>query len=459
MLTNIALQLMGKVPVNLNYTSSPDTLANCAKRCGITQVLTSKKFLERLPIDVPGETILLEDIRESVTAKDRILGMLTALFVPVRLIEWSLGAPRRGEDDLATIIFSSGSEGEPKGAMLTYRNIVSQVLTVGEVFPHDKRSCLVGLLPFFHSFGFTATIWVTLLNGVRTLYHPNPLEPRVIGGLTKDHGGTILMATTTFLRGFIRRCSPEQLASLEFVVTGAEKLPDSVHNAFQEKFGIEPMEGFGATECAPVVAVNVPNYVSPGFHVCCTKPGTIGRPLPGQMVRIVSPETGEAMPNGEAGLMLTQGPNLMRGYLDDPERTKAAFRDGWYVTGDIASLDEDDFITITDRLARFSKIAGEMIPHTKVEEILHDLLEVSEQRLTVTSVPDPAKGERLVVLHTLSDAERDSLIRKMQDEKVHTLWRPRANAFHRIEEIPLLGTGKLDLTAIKKLAREFEGMD
>lgn len=452
MLSNVALTMMGRVPVNLNYTSSPETLAGCARRCSITHVLTSKRFLERMPIQVPGQTILLEEIRESVTLKDRLIGMFYALVMPVRCIERSLGAPRKNENDLATIIFSSGSEGEPKGVLLSHRNVMSQIITAAEVFPHDRHTSVVGFLPFFHSFGFTGTLWTPLVHGLHMVFHPTPLEPRIIGDLVQKYRCTIMIATSTFLQGFIRRCTSEQLASLKFVVCGAEKLTPRVRHAFQEKFGIEPVEGFGATECSPIVSVNFPDCESPGFHSNDLKHGTIGRPLPGQSVRVVDPDTFEPLPLGEAGLLLIRGANIMGGYLDDPERTAAVLRDGWYVTGDIAALDEDGFITITDRLSRFSKIGAEMVAHSKVEEVLHGLLGLTDQALAVAGVPDRVKGERLVVLHTLTEQQRDELIAKLDNSDLPNLWRPRATAFHRVEQIPVLATGKMDIRAVRKMA-------
>ncbi|HPO15522.1 MAG TPA: MFS transporter [Candidatus Hydrogenedentes bacterium] len=451
-LTNVAIQMLGKVPVNLNYTATAETMASCAKRCDITHVLTSRKFLERLPLQVPGETIFLEDIRASVTKKDQIIGMIFALFAPIRVIEWSLGTPRLTEDDLATVIFSSGSEGEPKGVMLTQRNIISQTTVCSEVFPHDANTRLMGFLPFFHSFGFTGTLWMPIVNGVGGIYHPNPLEPKLIGELVQKYTCSILIGTSTFLQGFIRRCTPEQLQCLIFVVCGAEKLSPRVRVAFKEKFGVEPMEGYGTTECAPIVSFNMPNISSPGFFTSYLKYGTIGQPAPGIMARIVDPESGEPLPLGEAGLLEISGPNIMKGYLGQPEKTAEVIREGWYSTGDIASMDEDGFITITDRLARFSKIGGEMVPHTKVEEVLHSLLDLTEQSLAVASVPDQTKGERLVVLHTLTEQQLDELLSKLDNADLPNLWRPRPNSFYRIEAIPVMGTGKMDIKSVKKMA-------
>jgi acyl-[acyl-carrier-protein]-phospholipid O-acyltransferase/long-chain-fatty-acid--[acyl-carrier-protein] ligase len=451
-LANIAVQMLGKVPVNLNYTAPSETIAACAARCGITHIITSRKFLERLPLDVPGTPVYLEDVRGTVAGKDRIIGMLLAVLAPRFFINWVLGTPKAGENDIATVIFSSGSEGEPKGVMISHRNIMTIIESCQEMFPHTRESCVVGFLPLFHSFGFAVCLWVPLLVGIRGIYHPNPMEPKLIGNLIQKYGGSLMICTPTFLQSFIRRCEPEQLRSLEYVVAGAEKMPERIRIAFKEKFGSEPVEGYGTTECAPAVSLNVPDCESPGFYSRGLRHGTIGRPMTGQTVRVVDPDTGVELPTGEGGLLLVKGPNIMLGYLDDPKKTAAVLKDGWYATGDIAALDEDGFITITDRLARFSKIGGEMVPHTKIEEKLHDLLGLTEQSLIVASVPDESKGERLVVLHTLTDEQLDELLAKIGESDLPNLWRPRPTAFYRIEAIPVLGTGKMDLKQAKKLA-------
>jgi len=455
--TNVALQIMGKVAVNLNYTASNESVASAARQCGIKHVLTAREFLQRVPIEVPGETVLLDDVKKSITPKDKIFAMFLAIFGPMRFVERVLGSQKgRTEDDLCTVIFSSGSEGEPKGVMLTHKNVLSNCEAVAQVFPHETGDGFMGILPFFHSFGFMGTLWLPLWRGFFTVYHPNPLEPKIIGQLIYKYKPRFLIATPTFLQGFIRRCLPEELSSLEYVITGAEKLPQRVREAFLAKFGVEPLEGYGTTECAPAVSVNVPDFRAPGFYQVGTKHGTIGQCLPGVSVRVVDPDTMARMEHGASGLLLVKGPNIMKGYLGQPEKTATVLQDGWYNTGDIAALDEEGFITITDRLTRFSKIAGEMVPHTKVEETLHKLLDMNEQTFAVTSVPDEQKGERLVVLHTLMDGELEVLVDKLKESDLPNLWRPKPTSFYRIAEIPLLGTGKMDLKRIKSLAKEMD---
>ncbi|NJL71814.1 MAG: AMP-binding protein [Candidatus Competibacteraceae bacterium] len=336
--------------------------------------------------------------------------------------------------------------------MLTHRNLIYNMEATIETFPHDENTTLVGFLPFFHSFGHMATLWMVLCLGLRGIYHPNPLEPKIIGGLIEKYKGTIMIGTSTFLQSFIRRCTAEQMKSLSFVVCGAEKLSPRVRDAFSEKFGVEPLEGYGTTECAPAVSVNVPDQVSPGFYARGTERGTIGRLLPGQASKVFDPDTGVELGIGQPGLLCIKGPNIMKGYLNQPEKTAKVLKDGWYETGDIAALNIEGFITITDRLARFSKIAGEMVPHTKVEEVLHQLLNLTDQAMAIASVPDQQKGERLVVLHTLSDEELATLVGRLDQSGLPNLWVPRPNAFYRVDAIPVLGTGKMDIKSVKKLA-------
>jgi acyl-[acyl-carrier-protein]-phospholipid O-acyltransferase/long-chain-fatty-acid--[acyl-carrier-protein] ligase len=421
------------------------------------QVITAGAFLDQVPVEVPGEAIYVDKILKTVTAKDRIIGLLLATLCPLTWIEKHLGAPSgRTSDELATVIFSSGSEGEPKGVMLTHFNVLSNVDAGIQGFPLNKGDRVMGILPFFHSFGYTGTLWLVLTQHLSAVYHTNPLEAKQIGAMVAQYKTKVLFTTSTFLQGLIRRCAPTQLSSLEFVIAGAEKLSPRVRDAFKEKYGVEPLEGYGTTECSPVVSLNVPDYRAPGFYQIGTKRGSIGHPIPGMSVRVIDSETREPLEQGETGLLLVKGPNVMKGYLNQPEKTAKVLKNGWYETGDIAVVDEDGFITITDRLARFSKIGGEMVSHTKVEESLQSLLEESDRVLAVAGVPDAQKGERLVVLHTLEEAQFDALISKIDDTGLPKLWIPKTKAYYRIDEIPILGTGKMDLSKLKTLARQLD---
>lgn len=316
----------------------------------------------------------------------------------------------------------------------------------------DENLCAA--LPFFHSFGLTATLWFPLLSGFPASYHTNPLESDQMAKVVKKNKSTLLLATPTFLLAYIRKIKPEDFASLRHVVVGAEKLKVSVANAFEEKFGVAPLEGYGATECSPVISVNLPAVEVDGIRATGTKPGSVGQPLPGVAVRVVDPANHESVAHGEEGLLLVRGPNVMLGYLNQPEQTAEALRDGWYVTGDIVKVDTEGFITITDRLARFSKLGGEMVPHIAVEEAYLKELDTMDPVLTVTSVPHPKKGERLVVLYTEEAGTPESLHAVIEDSDLPNLWKPDRKAYLKIDQIPVLGSGKMDYKAVREKAQE-----
>ncbi|MCX6891036.1 MAG: AMP-binding protein, partial [Verrucomicrobia bacterium] len=312
-------------------------------------MLTSRVFLDKIKLKVPVETVLLEEVAARPGWGEKLCALLSAWLLPTGLLERSLGRAKRATlDDLATVIFSSGSTGDPKGVMLSHYNIGSNIGQLEQIFGLNQADGFVGLLPFFHSFGFTGTLCLPAVLGVRVAYHPNPLDAKAIGPLVNHHALTFLLATPTFLQFYMRGCSAEDFGSLRVVVTAAEKLPERVAAAFEEKFGIRPLEGYGCTECGPAVAVNTHDFRSAGFRQIGAKRGKIGHPLPGISVRIVDPETSAPLPVGQPGLLLVRGPNIMQGYLGRPEKTAEVLQDGWYVTGDIAAIDEDGFLQITD---------------------------------------------------------------------------------------------------------------
>ena len=454
-LVNLAALLMGKVPVNLNYTSSNESLTACAQQCNLQTVVTSRQFLERVHVQPPAEAIFLEDLAANPRVAERACALLASCLLPARGIEAFVGAERRARlDDVATIIFSSGSTGDPKGVILTHYNIASNVEQLNQVVMLNSTDRILGILPFFHSFGFTGTLCLPVALGLGVIYHPNPLDARAIGALVAQYAITLLLATPTFLNTYTRRCAPEDFGSLRFVMAGAEKLPERIAQAFEDHFGIRPLEGYGCTECSPVVALNTLDFRAASFRQVGAKRGSIGHPLPGMSVRIVDPATGRPVPVSEPGLLLVRGPNVMQGYLQQPEKTAEVLQDGWYNTGDIATVDEDGFIRITDRLSRFSKVGGEMVPHIKVEEKLQELADASEQVFAVTAIPDEKKGERLVVFHTLADKDLRECLEKLAKSDLPALWRPRPDQFLSIRALPYLGTGKLDLRRLRELALE-----
>jgi acyl-[acyl-carrier-protein]-phospholipid O-acyltransferase/long-chain-fatty-acid--[acyl-carrier-protein] ligase len=462
---NYAALLAGKVPVNLNYTVSEETLTSCIRQSEIKTVSSSKAFLEKVKLKIPCELLLIEEIAARPSLSEKVVAFLSAWFLPIALLERSLrdrgvsgDAATSSLDSLATIIFSSGSTGDPKGVMLSHYNIGSNIQQMDQVFGFTRKDRLLGILPFFHSFGFTGTLWAPAMLGLGAVFYPNPLDAKSIGPLVSQYKITFLLGTPTFLQLYVRGCSPEDFGSLRVVMAGAEKLSERLAAAFEERFGIRPFEGYGCTECSPVVAVNTHDFRSAGFRQVGAKRGKIGHPLPGISVRIVDPQSIETSPNsadvalGQPGLLLIRGPNVMQGYLGRPDKTAEVLRDGWYVTGDIAALDEDGFLQITDRLSRFSKIGGEMVPHIKVEEKLHELAGSTEQVFVVTGVPDEKKGEKLVVLHKLAEPALQSCLEKLAQCDLPNLWKPRPDQFFHIDALPYLGTGKLDLRKVREIA-------
>ncbi|MCC6421715.1 MAG: AMP-binding protein [Gemmataceae bacterium] len=456
-ITNIALALMGKVAVNLNYTSSPEAIRSAIRQCEIRTVLTAGRFLAKLPLDPgPGvEVFNLETLRTQVTGWERLRTFLGVLLLPGFVQErWVLGLGGHRNDDLATIIFSSGSTGDPKGVMLTHGNIAANAESMIQAINLRAKDRALAILPFFHSFGYTVTLWVPLQVGASVVYHVDPRAAKEIGDLCRTHRCSIFLSTPTFLRFCARRCEPEDFRTVRLLVVGAEKMPPSLAQEFQEKFGVLPVEGYGCTELSPVTATNLPDWERDGVRGIWNRPGTIGQPIPGVAIRIVNPETGEAVPPGQEGLMLVHGANVMVGYLGKPDQTAEVLRDGWYVTGDIGKYDEDGFITITDRLSRFSKIGGEMVPHQKIEDELHEIARTTERTFVVTAVPDEGKGERLVVLHVALNSGVDvrQVWTELSGRGLPNLWLPRERDFFQIAELPVLGSGKLDLKRVKELA-------
>ncbi|MDA0989963.1 MAG: AMP-binding protein, partial [Verrucomicrobia bacterium] len=450
-LTNVAITMTGRVPVNLNFTASREAIDYSIKTCAIKTTISSRAFLEKLEtFTPPAGTVYLEDIMPSITAADKRRALVAACLAPVASF---MTYRKAGPDDLATIIFSSGSTGIPKGVMLSHHNIISNIEAFGLIFGFRNEDRICGILPLFHSFGFTATLWGPLTTGFSAHYHPNPIDGGKIAEIVREEKLSILMTTPTFLLAYIRRAKPEDFASLRCVVTGAEKLKTRVADAFQERFGIRPLEGYGATELSPVVGANVADVDIDGRQQVGTKDGSIGHPFPGIAVKVVDPSSGEALGMNQEGLLLIKGPNVMRGYLNDPERTAAALQDGWYNTGDIGRVDADGFIFLTDRLSRFSKIGGEMIPHMAIEEKILEALGAVNPVIAVTAAPDERKGEQLVVLYTDEAGEVSRLQQVIKDSDLPNLWKPRPENFIHVDALPTLGSGKLDIQSIKETAR------
>ncbi len=460
-IVNATLSLMGKVAVNLNYTLSDEVLNFCIKEAGIKHVITSQKFLEKKPMKLDAEVVFAEDLKTQITGVDKLASLVSAFVEPICLLERRLGLTKIDPDSIMTIIFTSGSTGEPKGVMLSHRNVGSNIASANQLYQISKNDALLGILPFFHSFGYSLMLWLPLTLDPKGVYHFNPLDGRMVGKLCEKHKITIIAATPTFLKTYLKRCTKEQMATMDVAIVGAEKLPQQLADEFHEKFGIWPTEGYGTTELSPLAAANVPDHRSNATlpEQSGSKMGTIGRPIPNVMARIVDLDSGEELPQGEAGLMHIRGPNVMLGYLNRPEKTAEVIKDGWYNTGDIAFIDDEGFITITGRLSRFSKIGGEMVPHIRIEEEINKLVddpdaEEATIRIAVTAVPHEQKGERIIVLHRELNKSVDEILKALSAAGMPNLWLPSADSFLLVDEIPLLGTGKLDLQGVKQRAMD-----
>ena len=455
-LVNVAAPLCGKTSVNLNYTVGRAGLEAAVHQAGLSSIVTSRTFIEKAKLELPaGPAILwIEDVVEWIGRKEKLFAALLAFAAPARMIERACGQKTPlSIDDLATIIFSSGSTGEPKGVMLSHYSIDANAQGATQVLHLYHQERVLGILPFFHSFGYLV-FWFVMFNNAGLVFHPSPIDVAAIGELIRRQRVTFLVTTPTFLQLYARRCTPEQFSSLRVVLTGAEKLSTRLYEAFKDRFGIEPVEGYGVTECAPVIAVNCPDFRAAGYYQPASRRGTVGQPLPGISVKIVDPDTFTPMPPGSPGMLLVRGPNVMTGYLGREDLTAGVMHDGWYITGDIAMLDDDGFLTITDRLSRFSKIGGEMVPHGKVEEALHQAAESDTQVFAVTGIPDERKGEQLAVLHTMDEARIPDILGRLSSNGLPNLFLPPRGNFVKVDALPVLGTGKMDLRTLKQIAME-----
>jgi acyl-[acyl-carrier-protein]-phospholipid O-acyltransferase/long-chain-fatty-acid--[acyl-carrier-protein] ligase len=459
-LANLAVAFLGKASVNLNYTAGSGPVRSAVRQAGVRLVVTSKRFTARVPLELPDgvEVLNLEDVLESVTKWQRVRTFLAVLLLPGWAIERWLGLHRHKPDDTLTVVFSSGSTGEPKGVVLTHRNVGhnvdSTIRTIG-ILPGDR---LFGVLPFFHSFGYTVCLWAPLVGGCVSVWYPDPRAAKEVGELARAHRVTIMLGTATFLRFYVRRCGRDDFRTVRILVCGAEKLPVKLQDEFHAKFGVLPLEGYGCTELSPVVSVNLPDIATPGGVVQeRNHRGTVGQPILGVAVRAFTPDDArEPLPVGAEGVLCAMGPNVMAGYLHQPEKTADAVRDGWYCTGDMGLVEPDGFVRITGRLSRFAKIAGEMVPLERLDEELHDVLGSNGERvLAVAAVPDERRGERIVVLHLAGVADRlKDALDGLNKRGLPNLWVPDRRDCHPVDAMPVLGSGKLDLKKLGDVARE-----
>ena len=450
---NLALALMGRTAVNLNHTIGDRGLQRMCALADVRTVITAKKYTDK--IGRPELDLRWVDVQELIPKISRfriLLNMLKLFLKPTAHLTDA------GPDDVACLIFSSGSTGDPKGVQLTHRQILANIAGVGAHFDlQGNADALLSPLPLVHSFGLSAGMWLPLICGLDLIAHPDPLDGRAIGSLAEQHAPTFLMSTPTFVRSYMRRITREQFASLRFAVVGAEKCPEDLRASFADKYGAELLEGYGCTELGPVISANQPALLSEDAHNIGSKPGSVGRPLPGIEVATVDPDSGEILPRGATGLLLVRSPARMLGYLGREDLTRQAFLHGGYNTGDIGHVDGDGFLFITGRLARFAKIGGEMVPMDRVEEKLVETMgEIAADHpheLAIAAAPDSAKGEKLILLYTGLPCTPCELIDRARD--LPPLFKPRERDAYQVDALPVLGTGKRDLKKLQQLAAQF----
>ena len=460
LVANLAVLLSGKVPVNLNFTAGSDAIKSSIQQAGLDQIITAQAFVDKYP-NFPwpekNKILLIEKVLPSL--KPKIIFWLIALKIfSAKSLASMLRLSTKGGNDEAVLLFTSGSSGNPKGVVLSHKNILSNVTQFGSRLDLDQDDKILGCLPLFHSFGSTVTLWYPMLEGIDLVTYPSPLEPPKLAELIEEYKVTLLLATPTFLRGYMRRVDPEKLDTIKFVVTGAEKLPKRLAEAFESKFQKKVMEGYGLTETSPVTNVNIPNVTAQNKSelIKSERFGSVGQFLPGIAVRITEPNDDSPLPINSSGMIWLRGPNIFKEYLDLPSQTQEVIKGGWFRTGDIGRVDEDGFLYIEGRLSRFSKIAGEMVPHETVESHINKALSYDsedEKKIAVIGIPDEAKGEALVLLSTeeMGDESVKSLRQKLLDLGVAALWIPKK--IIKVDSIPSLASGKLDIKGCEDLAK------
>ena len=463
-LGNLALMLLGKTAVNLNFTASSEALLSSVLQAEIKTIYTSSRFVERLktrgvdlrPLQNHAKLVMLEDLRATATPKEKLLTLLACFALPPSMLKL-LFARKHSIHDTAVILFSSGSEGIPKGVTLTHRNLLTNVKQITELLNMGDDDVMLANLPPFHAFGLTVTHFMPLMEQVPVVCHADPTDVYGAAQAIAKHQITTMFGTCSFYRLYNRnsKIHPLMMQSLRLCIAGAEKLQDEVRKEFKLKFNKDILEGYGATEVAPVASVNVPDQISPGnWRVQVSwKPGSVGMPLPGTSFRIVEPHSFESLPIGEAGMVLVSGAQVMPGYLKNEQKTQEVLRtiDGkrWYVTGDKGYLDTDGFLYIIDRYSRFAKISGEMVGLGAVETAIKAVVDQADFEVVVVNLPDERKGERLIALVTL-ELDAANLREKLLAGGLTTLALPAQ--YVKVDAVPKLGSGKTDFAAARTLA-------
>ncbi|MBQ9336231.1 MAG: AMP-binding protein [Lentisphaeria bacterium] len=453
----LGIQFSDRIPAVLNYTASRGAIRATVGKTGAKHILTSRAFVEKSELEVLPGMIFLEDILPKLLTPwvKFFWGAVSVILDSKTLMKLVSPVSWQDVNRCGIVIFSSGSTGIPKGIMLSHHNITCNASSVISIIGWTRKDCILGNLPIFHSFGTNVCLWLPLISGCRTVLVPNPLDAYTVGRALREQHVTVMMATPGFLQTYMRRCKPEDFKSLRLVVAGAEKLRSDIAARFQRTTGLEIVEGYGCTELSPVVSFNLANSIL-DLGLVVAKLGSIGQAIPGICVKIVDPVTFELMPEDTDGLLIVKGANVMLGYLGDPKKTAEVIRDGWYITGDIARMNRNGTIFITGRISRFSKIAGEMVPHELVEREINNILRPDHQVIAVAGGEDHRRGEKLIVFYSDRKLVKpDELVKQLRAANIPNLWIPKPENFVWIEKIPQLGSGKLDLAKLAEKANEF----
>ena len=439
-LSKIGVLMSGRIPVMINYSTGADQNARYAqKKCDFRTIITSRALLEKIDCPYVDGMIYIEDIMEGISILQKVKAAALSK-LPASMIKTLVQGGN--DDDVAVILFTSGSEKDPKAVQLTHRNIVANIDSITERFHFSPEDTFLSSLPYFHVFGLTVNLWLPLYHGAQILSYANPLDYRVICEIARDHKPTLMVGTPSFFWGYLRKSEKGDFDSLRIAMVGADKCPESLREMFKEKHDKDLLEGYGATECSPVISVNSPED---------NRPGSVGLPIHGVQIRIEHYETGVECSPGEDGRILVKGENVMKGYFDDFEQTSLHIRRGWYDTGDMGNLDEEGYLWHVGRIKRFVKIGGEMVSLVKTESILEKIIPEDSQ-CCVVEIPDSTKGAKIIAV-TTEKLEEKAILKKMADE-LPKIALPKQ--FLVIEELPKMGSGKIDFRTITDMVREMQ---